>query len=49
MDKRTEAEIELNPEKMLNPDAELKHKTLAEFITQYLDEADNFAESKQVL
>jgi len=44
--KRTEAEIELNPEKMLNPEAELKHKTLAEFIDQYLDEADSFARTK---
>lgn len=44
--KRTEAEIELNPDKMLNPEKELKHKTLAEFIKQYLDEADSFARTK---
>ncbi|KAI0681471.1 site-specific integrase [Acinetobacter pittii] len=44
--KRTEAEIEINPDKMLNPTAELKHKTLADFITQYLEEADRFAKSK---
>jgi len=44
--KKTEAEIELNPEKMLNPSSELKHKTLAEFIDRYLDEADSFARTK---
>ncbi|APV34861.1 tyrosine-type recombinase/integrase [Acinetobacter soli] len=44
--RKTEAEIELNPEKMLNPAAELKHKTLADFIDQYLEEADSFAKSK---
>lgn len=44
--KRTEAEIEINPEKMLNPAAELKHETLAEFIKAYLDEADSFARTK---
>jgi hypothetical protein len=44
--KRTEAEIELHPEKMLNPEVQLKHKTLKEFIFQYLDEADSFARTK---
>jgi len=44
--KRTEAEIEINPEKMLNPATELKHETLAEFIKAYLDEADSFARTK---
>ena len=44
--KRTEAEIERNPEKMLNPEVQLKQKTLREFILQYLDEADNFARTK---
>ena len=44
--KRTEAEIELNPEKMLNPQQKLKHATLADFIKRYLEEADNFARTK---
>ncbi|WP_038342336.1 tyrosine-type recombinase/integrase [Acinetobacter sp. A47] len=44
--RRTEAEIEINPEKMLNPAEELKQATLAEFITAYLDEADSFARTK---
>ena len=44
--RKTEAEIELNPEKMLNPASELKQKTLAEFIDRYLDEADSFARTK---
>lgn len=44
--KRTEAEIERNPEKMLNPEAQLKHKTLKDFILQYLGEADSFAGTK---
>lgn len=44
--KRTEAAIELNPEKMLNPEVQLKQKTLREFIFQYLEEADSFARTK---
>ena len=44
--KRTEAEIELNQNKMLNPKTELKQKTLAEFIGKYLEEADSFARTK---
>ncbi|PWF33809.1 integrase, partial [Yersinia pestis] len=44
--KRTEAEIELHPEKMLNPAVQIKHKTLREFIFQYLEEADSFARTK---
>ncbi|WP_023270155.1 tyrosine-type recombinase/integrase [Acinetobacter gyllenbergii] len=44
--RRTEAEIEINPDKMLNPAEELKQATLAEFITAYLDEADSFARTK---
>ncbi|ENW95803.1 tyrosine-type recombinase/integrase [Acinetobacter sp. NIPH 298] len=44
--KRTEAEIEINPDKMLNPAKELKQATLAEFITAYLEEADSFARTK---
>jgi hypothetical protein len=44
--KRTEAEIELNPKKMLNPQEKLKHATLADFIKRYLEEADNFARTK---
>ena len=44
--KRAEAEIELHPEKMLNPEVQLKQKTLREFIFQYLDEADSFARTK---
>lgn len=44
--KRTEAEIERNPEKMLNPDAQLNHKSLKDFIHQYLEEADSFARTK---
>lgn len=44
--KRTGAEIELHPEKMLNPEVQLKHKTFREFIFQYLDEADSFARTK---
>ncbi len=31
---------------MLNPKTELKHKTLAEFIDKYLEEADSFARTK---
>ena len=44
--KRAEAEIELHPEKILNPEVQLKQKTLREFIFQYLDEADSFARTK---
>ncbi|WP_151776240.1 tyrosine-type recombinase/integrase [Acinetobacter bereziniae] len=44
--KRTEAEIELNPDKMLNPKEELKQKTLADLILKYLEEADSFARTK---
>lgn len=44
--KRTEAEIELNPDKILNPVAEVKQATLADFIKRYLSEADNFARTK---
>ena len=44
--KRTEAEIELNPDKMLNPKEEIKHATLSEFILRYLEEADSFARTK---
>ena len=44
--KRAEAEIELHPEKILNPEMQLKHKTLRELIFQYLDEADSFARTK---
>ncbi|PKF31903.1 tyrosine-type recombinase/integrase [Acinetobacter proteolyticus] len=44
--RRTEAEIEINPDKMLNPAEELKQATLAEFITAYLEEADSFARTK---
>lgn len=31
---------------MLNPKAEIKQTTLAEFIKRYLDEADSFARTK---
>ena len=44
--KRTEAAIESDPERMLNPEVQLKQKTLREFILQYLDEADSFARTK---
>lgn len=44
--RKTEAEIELNPEKMLNPASEFKCKTLAEFVDRYLDDADSFARTK---
>lgn len=43
--KKTEAEIELNPEKILNPST-VKHKTLADLIKKYLEEADGFARTK---
>ena len=31
---------------MLNPEEQIKHKTLREIIFQYLDEADSFARTK---
>ena len=44
--KRTEAEIELNPDKMLNLKEEIKQATLAECIKWYPDEVDSFAWTK---